>query len=92
MFENEVIVDDQRRSSVDDENLRGKNLHLSEINKNITNIRRPEVVVNQYPDRDQLDTRKKESRFKKVRIMSDSIPKEIPVRDFNQMLPYSTVP
>ena len=63
---------------VDDENLRGKNLHLSKINKNITNRRRPEVVVNRYPERDQLDTRKKESRLKKVRIVSDSYRREYP--------------
>ena len=52
-----------KRRSVDDEDLRGKNLHLSEIYKNITNRRRPEVVVNQYPERGPVRYEKEGKSF-----------------------------
>ena len=64
-------------------------------NNNITTRRRPNPIINRYPERDQLPARSNIedsirfiSKKKKIRIITDSIPKGIRTREFNSHLKY----
>ena len=56
---------------------------------NVTQRRRPDPVINMYPERDRLPSKSdypKVNQTKKIRIMSDCITKGIRVKEFNSYL------
>ena len=59
------------------------------LSNNVTQRRRPDPVINMYPERDRLPSKSdypKVNQTKKIRIMSDSITKGIRVKEFNSCL------
>ncbi|XP_057292682.1 uncharacterized protein LOC130648647 [Hydractinia symbiolongicarpus] len=68
------------------------NNHIRSSNifkNNVTHRRRPNPVINPFPERDQLATNLEHQNVhhsKKIRIMTDSIPKGIRVKEFNEQI------
>lgn len=68
------------------------NNHIRSSNifkNNVTHRRRPNPVINPFPERDQLATNHEHQNVhhsKKIRIMTDSIPKGIRVKEFNEQI------